>query len=346
MSQENELVQVEMGVRLTNGNFTRNIYKHVDEIPKVRKKFKNRGVYVSAYRYDKAEDKANSLLIGDLYLDLDINDLKDMSIADMAFEKIREDAIKAVGFLQAICHIDADMIQIYFSGQKGLHIIVPHIVLGIHPMKELNHIFGFIAKEINGMTKHKTIDTGIYDNARLFSLPGGIHPESGRYKIPLSLQELRTLSFRQVRNLAKKPREIAHKTARYNTKSNRVFQSYIASYEKEEAASKKRNGKGGKSTLSFCPPCIKSILTRQCLPGARNNTAAALSSYFKQRGYSEKKGWDKLTAWNDRFAGLSETELTTTFKSIYRRDYTYGCSTLEQLGNCIKNECKIGQQKK
>jgi hypothetical protein len=81
------------------------------------------------------------------------------------------------------------------------------------------------------------------------------------------------------------------------------------------------------------------------LPGSRNNTAAALASYFKQRGYSRKKGWEKLIAWNDRFANLSETELSTTFESIYRRDYTYGCSTLEQLGVCLKDECKIGKNR-
>lgn len=333
-------------MRLTNGNFTRNIFKHVDEIPKVRKRFRNRGVYVSAYRYENAEDKANSDLIGDLYIDLDINDLKDPSIAQMAFEKIREDAIKVISFFQAICHIDPEMIHIYFSGQKGLHIIVPHNIMGIHPMRELNHVFGVIAKEIEKMTKYKTVDTGIYDNARLFSLPGGIHPESGRYKIPLTIHELRTLSFKEIRKLAREPRNVEYKTPRYNTKSNRVFQTYIQTWEKEKETMSKKSGKGGKKTLDFCPPCIKSILTQQCIPGSRNHTAAALSSYFRQRGYSEKKAWSKLKAWNDRFAGLSERELNTTFQSVFKRDYTYGCSTLEQLGTCVKHECKIGQQKK
>lgn len=322
------------------------MFRHVDDVPKIRKRFKNKGVYVSAYRYVDAEHRSDeSLLIGDMYIDLDKNDLVDEEKAEEAFEAIREDALKTLGFFNAILHVDMDMIRIYFSGMKGLHIIVPYQVLGITPMKELNHIFGLIAKEINNMTKHKTVDTGIYDNARLFSIHGGIHPETDCYKIALTIDELRSLSFKQIQRLSLKPKDVNYRPARYNTKSNRVFKSYIESWEKEKQALKKKSGKGGDKTLDFCPPCIKSILTQPCLPGSRNNTAAALSSYFFQRGYSKDKGWRKLIRWNDRFANLSESELSTTFESIYRREYTYGCSTFEQVGTCVLGECKIGKNR-
>ena len=170
-----------MGIRLPSGSFIRNIYKHVSNIPEVRKRYKNKGVYVSAYRYTNAQDKANSLLYGDLYIDLDITDLKDADKADEAFQKIREDAIKAVAYFAAIFGIDENMIKIYYSGQKGLHIIVPAKILGLKPMNELHHIFKLVALDIHKLSKYKTIDTQIYDNARLFSLPGGIlcRPVSG-----------------------------------------------------------------------------------------------------------------------------------------------------------------------
>lgn len=336
-------VQVEMGVRHPSGAFSRNIFKETKDISSIRKKYKNRGVYLSAYAYDNVRDKDNSLLYGHLYVDLDITDLKDVNKENEAFEKIREDGIKTISFLSAICHVDEEMIKIYYSGQKGLHIIVPARILGVQPMQELNMVYKLIAEEIHKFSKHKTIDTQIYDNARLFSLPNVIHPETGRYKIPLTFQELRTLSFQTIKKLSQKKRKVQYKEPRYNTRTSRIFQTYITDWEKQKKENAKKNGKGGTKKLDFCPPCIKSMLERPCPSGFRNNTAAALCSYFRLRGMSEKKAWKKLETWNEEYANLSQRELDTTFKSIFKADYEYGCGRLEQLGICDKQNCKIGR---
>jgi hypothetical protein len=346
LSGRNGLEQIEIGVRLPSGAFTRNIFKEIKDIPEMRRKYKNRGVYVSAYSYEDAKNKSDeSLLFGHLYIDLDITDLKDDSKAEEAFEKIREDGVKTVSFLSAILGIDEEMIKIFYSGQKGLHIVVPAKILGIKPMKELNHVFKVIALEIHKMSKHKTIDTQIYDNARLFSLPGVQHPETGRYKIPLSLSELRTLSFDNIKSLSSKKRRMKYKEPRYNTKAHRIFQTYIEDWEKEKKLRAKKSNDGYDKKLNFCPPCIESILKRPCPDGFRNNTAAALASYFKQRGWSKERGWKLLNEWNEEQAKLPKRELETTFESIYNGEYIYGCATLEQLGDCQKDKCKIGKNR-
>lgn len=330
-----------MGVRLPSGSFTRNIFRNIEDIPGVRKKYKNRGVYVSAYSYTDAKKK--SILYGDLYIDLDITDLKDVSIENEAFEKIREDAIKSVSFISAIFGIDEDMIKIYYSGQKGLHIIVPAVTFGLKPMKELNHIYRLIAEEIHKFSKHKTIDIRIYDNARLFSLPGGIHPETGRYKIPLSYSELRHLPFQDIKELSKQRRTIKYKRPRLNQKADRIFQGYIKDWEKEKESKKKRSKTKFKRKLDFCPPCIQDMLERSCTDGTRNNTAAILSFYFRQRGVTEEKAWKKLKVWNSEYAKLPERELDATFRSIFFNEYEYGCHTLAQFGDCDQKNCKIGK---
>ncbi len=345
MSEKSECEFVEMGVRLPNGGFKRNIFVHKDSTSTVRKRYKNKGVYISAYEYTKPDDKANSLLIGDMYIDLDHNGMKEREIAAQAFEEIRQDAIKSVSFFSAIFGIPEDMIRIYYSGQKGVHIVIPREVLGLQPSGELNEIFRLIALEVARFSHHKTVDTQIYDNARLFSIPGGIHPETGRYKTPITYDELRTISYRDLLKLSKTVRYITYEPPTYSTKANRLFKSYIESWEKEKQEKAAKSGKKGKGTLNFCPPCIKSILTRPCVQGGRNNTTAALVSYFKQRGYSEARAWGKLQEWNDNYAKLSKRELETTFKSVFSREYTYGCSTLEQLGDCQKNNCKIGKNR-
>lgn len=346
MSVKNELNQVEIGVRLPSDSFIRNIFIDIKDIPKYRKKYKNKGVYVSAYCYTDAKDKnEDSLLYGHLYIDLDNTDLKDPSKETEAFEAVREDATKAVSFLSAIMGIDEDMIKIYYSGQKGLHIVVPAIILGIKPMKELNHIFKIVAKEIHKMSKNKTIDTQIYDNARLFALPGSRHPQTNRFKIPLTFDELRTLSFSSIKQLSQKKRKMNYKNPRYSTKASRMFHTYIQDWEKEKKRMETKSKKKGKSTLNFLPPCIESILKRSCPEGYRNNTAAVLSSYFKQRGFSKDKGWKEIQEWNDKYANLNVRELSVTFESIYNGEYVYGCSTLETLGDCQIKECRIGKNR-
>lgn len=346
MSESVVLEEVEVGIRLDSNTFKRNIFVHKSDIPKYRKKYKNKGVYVSAYQYMDASNKTEeSLLYGDLYIDLDNPDMKDASKEDEAFEKIREDGIKAISFLSAIMGVNEDMIRIYYSGQKGIHIIVPAIIFGIQPIKELNFIFKMIASDIQKMSKHKTIDTGIYDNARLLLLPGGKHPNTGRYKTPLTYQEFRTLSFQEIKNLSKSKRKVQYKKPMYSTKANRMFRSYIEDWKKEKKKQFEKSKEKKKATLDFCPPCIKKILHQPCPEGFRNRTAAALSSYFRQRGYSEEKAWKKLSKWNDEFAKLNIRELSTTFNSVYHREYVYGCATLMELGDCDIKKCKIGQHK-
>lgn len=346
MLEKNELKEVEIGVRLPNGKFIRNIFTDISEISKYRKKYNNQGVYVSAYCYQDAKGKSDETeLFGHLYIDLDNPDLKEVEQEQEAFETIREDGVRAISFLSAIMGIDEEMIKIYYSGQKGLHIIVPAQVIGLKPMKELNHVFKVIAKDIHKMSKHKTIDTQIYDNARLFSLPGVKHPATGRYKIPLTYDELRTLTFDDIKRLSRAKRKIEYKKPVVSSKASRMFKNYIGEWEKEKILLSNKSTKKGKQTLNFMPPCIESILSKPCTNGYRNHTAAALSSYFKSRGLSKSDAWKELENWNDEMAKLPKGELSTTFESIYNGDYSYGCATLATLGDCQKDKCKIGTNK-
>ena len=346
LERSGALDEVEIGVRFSNGKFTRNIFIDKDEISYYRSKYKNRGVYVSAYCYEDAKGKTDeSLLFGHLYIDLDNPELKDESIEEEAFEKIRADGLKVIGFLSALMGVDEEMVKIYYSGQKGIHIVAPATIFGIKPMKELNYIFKVIAKDMHKMSKHKTVDTQIYDNARLLSLPGSKHPVTGRYKIPLTLNELRTLTFPQIKKLSMKKRKVDYKRPVFSAKAHRMLKSYQQEWENEKRLQSQKSKKKGAATLSFMPPCIESILKRPCPEGYRNHTASALTSYYKSRGLSKEKAWQELSNWNSEYANLPSAELNTTFESIFNGEYTYGCATLETIGDCCKDKCKIGQQR-
>lgn len=86
-------------------------------------------------------------------------------------------------------------IEIYFSGNKGFHLVVtlnryitPDQVASICINK-----FG---------TGLSSLDRAVYDPSRIFRVPGTRHQKSGLYKIPLTYNQLHDYSIGQIKNLA------------------------------------------------------------------------------------------------------------------------------------------------
>lgn len=329
-----------MKIKDGKNGFKRNIMMELHDLKDFKKQYKNKGIYVTAYRYNN-KVQAEAELYGNLYIDFDSDS------DEIGYEQVREDAIRALAFFSAIFSITEDDIRIYFSGKKGIHLIVPAQALGVNPDKELNEIFKLIALDLHKISAHKTVDTRIYDRVRLFRVPNSQHPDTGHYKVSMTPHQLRTLSYDEVKEWAKKPRRAQYKKdVRYNTKANRVLKEYMQQWEKEKA--EKFNKKKGKKTLNFCPPCIRSILRNEVPNGKRNNTTAALCSYFKQRGYSEEDAYERLVKWNKEFVSpsLPDWELTRTLKSIYGNEYSYGCTSLAEIsGACQPDKCKLSRKK-
>ena len=67
-----------------------------------------------------------------------------------------------------------------------------------------------------------------------------------------------------------------------------------------------------------------------------------------QNGFDEEEALNNVIQWNlnCNMDELTEKELETTVKSIYRFKYVYGCSKAKELGLCGgENDCKIARQK-
>ena len=78
--------------------------------------------------------------------------------------------------------------------------------MGIKPQKRLNRLFKLIASEVKEMLPNKTLDTAIYDSVRLFRVVNSIHQKTGYYKIPLTYEELKNISYGEIIDTAKQPR--------------------------------------------------------------------------------------------------------------------------------------------
>lgn len=336
MSLDAEFQWVEVGAedKTAPQGFVRNKMMHASDLLAWRDRYNNTGVFATAYRY-RTQDKKGDLF-GNLYFDLD----------GTSYEAVKADAIRLTIILEALFGIKPEDLLIFFSGNKGIHIIVPAAVLGIQPHPHLNEIFKFIASTLAGQLPNGTLDTKVYDRVRLFRLPNSKHTKSGLYKVPLSYDELLYCSADRIRQIASEPRDWKVSRPTYRTRAAVVYQNYVKQWEASKLA-QKFNRQRGHRQLDFTPPCVKHLILNGAVEGARNQTAAVLANHYKQRGYSEEHTIETLRRWNEKRVSppMDDRELVTTVRSIYARDYYYGCTTLERLAPCDKVNCRFGKYK-
>lgn len=329
---------IEVGFSYESNNkslFSRNNFISFSDINQFVASRNMRGTYRSAFRYSST-DIDNALMYGDLYFDLDdVNN----------FETVRKDAITVLNTIEVTFLIDKKLVQIYYSGYKGIHLILSAKTLGIQPCDNLNEIYKYIALNASKFTPFKTIDTQIYDNRRLFRIPNTINEKSGLYKIPLTYEELETLPIEKIKEMATTPRVMKKPEYYCIPTAYNMFQKYIQEYERyvktEERGSKKKH----KKTFDFIPPCVQHILDNGAVEGTRNMSIACLAGFYSSYGCTLNETLDNIKTWNSKNSKpTGERELTATVKSIFNGEKQYGCKTFSQISMCSK-ECKVYQNK-
>lgn len=321
-------------------NKEKNIFKRKDFLPhsllrSVILKRNNYGVFQTTFRYDiENQDEAN--LYGDFYLDFDSDN----------FEYVRKDALKAISYLKVVFNlkVPTKQLQIFFSGNKGVHIIVPGEILGVTPRKDLNEIYKTIANAISKFTDNGTVDLKIYDNKRLFRVPNSKHEKTNLHKIPITLDELRYSSESEIRELATVPRisDVHDLEVKECKEAAKMFQTFIDRTQVRINDFKNIKSSG---TLNYTPPCIIQILEDGAKDGQRNNTIAILSSFFKSNGKDLAETIGILERWNNEKNSnpTSVSELKKTARSIYNTQKNFGCSSIKSLELCTKKDCKFNK---
>ena len=336
MSTENTCPICEVGYTYTTGNerrFHRGDYIQHQSLELFVQAHNRFDTYCSAYCYSSNEvDQA--LLYGDFYLDLDDED---------DFEKVRQDAKSAISYFKIIYKIQPEHIKLYYSGKKGVHIIIPADMLGVSPSNELNGIYKIIAQSVKTYTPNKTVDMKIYDKRRLFRIPNTIHGKTGLFKIRLSLEELSLLSIEQIKKLAESQRNDPDVTTDINHTAREAFQKAISEFNAFSTEHKKDKRFNG--TINFVPPCIQKILDEGAQVGQRNITIACLTGFYKAYGKSLNETIDLITEWNSKNTSpTGSSELKRTIYSMFNSEKMFGCTTIRTLTQCDAKRCKIGSK--
>lgn len=335
-----EFCWVECGVKRP-GYFRRHIVKKVSDIDAFRREYANTGIFTTAYRYMN-EDLSGPLYAPFFYIDLDSHGLMEEE-AGAAWALIRREFLQIVARLDTYWGITREHVYPYFSGAKGLSILIPSRTLGLEIGSDVNEMFRLVAHDLARTGPGgplNTIDLRIYDRVRLWRLANSRHEATGLYKIPLCLEEVCRLSIDEIRRLAESPG--AEHEFKKAYASRRAGDRLIKLFKESSRIERKES-----SRLEFEPPCIESVLNRPVGAGCRNNTITILASYYLQRGLSLEEAVDRLVEWNSTMCSpsLSVREVKNTAASVYRGGYTFGCRTFVEMGLCSKERCKIARHK-
>jgi KaiC/GvpD/RAD55 family RecA-like ATPase len=161
---------------------------------------KDKDYYLSIYRYNdqhkKQVDATGSIAgIKDVKTDTLVFDFDDAT----DLNKAREDVITLAERLMDKYSVDPDNIACFTSGNKGFHVVVP-LDRDVTP-EQFKNITATLAGDL------QTFDPVVSDPQRVIRLEYTKHPKSGLFKVPLSAEEISTLSIDEIKNLAKSPRE-------------------------------------------------------------------------------------------------------------------------------------------
>lgn len=328
VKKESNIVEYGYWVDKSKKMFKRYLYTTLGESKKIIPDNITEGIFRTVLIYSSM-DIDESEAIGDLYFDFDSKD---------NFELAREDAIKVLAYLRIVFKIEYDIPNIYFSGNKGVHITIPYKVLDIKPNKIINVIFKNIADNAYNYTKNKTLDKQIYDKKRLFRLPNTKHEISKLYKVQLTYDELKNLTYDDILVIAKNPRKIKPKITVNNTFASNMYKEYET--KTLDFINNKRDIESN-GTLDYTPPCIESLIENGSKEGLRNNSIAVLASFYRSCGKSLNEAENIIYDWNTskNSPPTDRIEVNRTVLSIYSSNKSFGCSKLKTLSECDSSKC-------
>lgn len=299
--------------------------------------------YQSVYRFAN-EDLEKSKIKGPLFFDLDT----DLSTRKQYHELKRQ--VRKLYNCFAEWKIKPSEIELYFSGFKGFHFIVPAEVLKIGYSEDLNSVNKFLAETLKNTYGVSLLDTGIYDKRRLLRVPGSINYKSKLYKIPLSFDEFDKISLKQLKELAKtQPKK--RETVKYSVNQNatEAFRNYVRKFRSKQKRDTKKKECAPKTLSSEqnLLPCIEYALRNDCPVGKRDKTAFLIASFFLQRKTDIATIKEALSQWNKKLTEpLHHMKLYHIVNDAVKNDAKnknhYGCGVFQSEGLCLES-CSLKQ---
>jgi hypothetical protein len=236
--------------------------------------------------------------------------------------------------------IEIDYCRLYFSGNKGFHILIPTPLFGLKPGMMLHNIIKrLVAKISENILEY---DLSLYDKSQVYRLPHTRHSSSNLFKIPIDYSEL-SKGYDYIVNLAKEPR-YKFDYPEYPIDQNTELVDLIDSANE---AKKKDNFKSMEGIvyedrdLGLVPPYRKRCylhMMRGVPEGSRDEVAIRLAAHFKREKYPFDVIMGLLHGWNTlNNPPMTKEEIRAKVTSVFKSNFDYGCRDSVLLSYCDPN---------
>ena len=211
--------------------------------------------------------------------------------------------------------------RVYFSG-SGYHIIIPNSVFNFSSNQKLP----FQVKETM-IKMFPDIDPMVYMRTGLYRVAHTINPKTNLYKIPLTRNEVMSLKWEEIHELAKTPRlEFPYEEL--------VGDGELELYKVESIKITRQMGKVMEPKK--VATCIQTMYNDGPQEGSRHTTLLRIVSHFRRHGVPSSAAKAALLDWNN--SSLNEQEITNQVEYAYNKGYKYGCND-ELMSNKCNPKC-------
>lgn len=212
--------------------------------------------------------------------------------------------------------------RIYFSGNKGFHVVLPYPI--VHP--HCHYIVRGIVERIGGDLK--TLDKAVYRPRSMFRLPGSPASIAGYFKTQLTREELFNASVADIRRLS----SIRQTRLIEECDLAKIDESAISTLIEDahhQIAFMDEPSKTQQGLQPFLTPCLKHLLTIGAPEGSRNKAIFILSKFFKASEVDIETAREIMLR-HKHLMDMDqnrEASISTVLRSVYRspRPVMMGC---------------------
>ncbi len=299
------------------------------QIKRFREEYQNTDLFTSVARYEKPDN--NSRGIVPLYFDIDSKDNLNMA---------REDAIRLCELLCDRIGISYDSLEIYFSGYKGFHVIVPVEIFVPRYSGQILSLLKILAQRAQAIGILR-LDTGVYTAKRILRFPNSKHSLSQLYKIPLMFKELRDVGMDGILNMAQNPRsDDSYVNLNQNAQAVAWYEKAIRVMEKKSVDLQPDSDLNHPFRSGWRkPPCIRTIEKATIPEGFRHNLYYQLARYYSWIGMHPEGIVEQIEEIDIRNPIEDPEYITRTVMSGCQKSGFPGCDNEVLKNYCDKDKC-------
>ncbi len=283
---------------------------------------------------------------------------------DFDSSDIRVSATDANTVIEYLAAMDCPY-RIYFSGSKGIHIVIPHEVTGLPARADGGHVCKLFQRALKDTLAVKTLDTEIHGVSRQWRVPGTINSKSGLYKVPLSLNWLGALvsyGLDTAREIASTPvpdKELLNRNV--CAELNKRLQPFCTLADEENRKREELNKQRIETQIKTVPLCISQIMNApqrvvqqakswgKKVP-SRNQLTFVVATFLKNHAGASSEDALKVLGpiWQAKVASIATSSALeikrsteTCVRTVYQGAYNFSCGMAIGYGCDCHPKCPL-----